>query len=86
MRTVEGVDVGRVALEVGDEGEVAPLRPQRRLRSDQSGAAHDEPAPLVLALGYLGLSVVGVLDRGPGGLFDGQTTLTTAFTMRTPIV
>lgn len=53
--TVEGVDVDGVAFEVGHEGEVAPLWPQRRLATDQTGAPHDEPASLVLALGHLGL-------------------------------
>ena len=69
---VEGVDVDGVTLQIGHEGEVAPLGPQRGLATDQAGAPHDEAASLVVALGHLGLAVGGVLDRGPGRLVDGR--------------
>ncbi len=48
-----GSNTGALATEIGEEGEVSPLRPQGRLASDQSGPAHDEPTFLVDALGHL---------------------------------
>jgi len=59
---------------VGDEGVVAPVRPQRRLRADQAGAAHDQPTTRLASkrgLGHLGSPAVGVVDVGPGVLADG---------------
>ncbi len=46
--------------------------PQRRLATDEPGAAHDESPALVVALGHLGLAVGGVVDRGPGRLVDAR--------------
>ena len=51
-RAVEGVELDRAAVEVGQEGEVPPVGPQRRLGTDEPGAAHDEAASLVGALGH----------------------------------
>ena len=66
MVTVERIDVDGATIEVGHEGEVAPLRPQRGRATDQTGAPRDESASFVFALGHLGLAVAGVLVRvGP---------------------
>ncbi len=69
--TMEGVEVDGSTLEVGQEGEVAPVGPQRGLGADQAGAAHDEAPALVGALGHLGPPSFGVVDLHPGVLGDG---------------
>ena len=55
---------------VGEQAEVPPVRPQRRLRSREPGAADDQAAARVGGLGDLRLPSVGVLDRLPGVLVD----------------
>ena len=46
--TVEGVDGDGVAVEVGEEREVAPVGPQLELAAvGEAGAAHDQAALLV---------------------------------------
>ncbi len=44
MVAVIGVEENLVGVAVGDEGVVAPVRPQRCLPARQPGAAHDQPA------------------------------------------
>ncbi len=83
---VEGVDVDGVTLEVGHEGEVAPLGPQRGLAPDQSGAAHDEPASLVGGLGHLGLTIGGCSRSGSRRLVDGRDGADHGFGIWTPMV
>ena len=43
VAAVVGVQVDRAALAVGDEGVVAPVRPQRGLGTKETGAAHNQP-------------------------------------------
>jgi hypothetical protein len=83
---VEGVDLDGRPVQVGQEGEVTPLRPQRGLASDQSGAAHDETAALVDALGHLGLAVAPCSRSGSRPTRRWPTALVTALIMRTPMV
>jgi hypothetical protein len=65
-----GVHCHGTAGAVGDEGVVAPVRPEGSLRAGQAGAAHDQPDLAQGGLGHLGDAGVGVVDRGPGGLVD----------------
>jgi hypothetical protein len=44
VAAVVGVQRHRGADPVGDEGVMAPVRPQRRLRADQAGAPDNQPA------------------------------------------
>ena len=68
---VEGVDLGGVAVEVGQEREVTPVGPQPSLAAvGQAGAAHDQSSPPVFGLGHLGLAAGGVGDLAPGRLVD----------------
>ena len=70
MVAVEGVEVDRIASEICDEAEVSPVGPKLCLATDETGPSHDEaPAPVV-ALSDLCLSISGVFDLPPGGLFD----------------
>ena len=71
MGPVELVDLHRCPAQVGEEGEVTPLGPQRGLATGEPGASHDETSALVDAFGHLGLAVEGVVDRCPGRLLDG---------------
>jgi hypothetical protein len=48
---VLGLDERDVGAAVGDEGEVAPVRPQLGLRAEQARAPDDQPAPAVDGLG-----------------------------------
>src|SRR6266545_8061897 len=66
-----GVQADRVTLTVGDQGVVAPVRPQGGLRAGKAGAAHDQPVLAEGGLGDLGLAAVGVVDVGPDVLSDG---------------
>jgi hypothetical protein len=55
---VELIDRGRVVCEVGEEGVVSPVGPERSLgRVGEAGAAHDESPTPVNAFGDLGLAV-----------------------------
>ncbi len=50
--TVEGVDDGDVAVEIGEEPEVPPVRPQPSLSGvGEPSAAHDQAVASVGALG-----------------------------------
>ncbi len=62
---VERVELDGLPSEVGEEGEVAPVRPELRLRADEARAPDDEAPALVGRLGDLGRAVVGVVDRDP---------------------
>jgi hypothetical protein len=72
--TVEGIELHRRADEIGQEGEVPPVGPQRRLGTAEPGAAHDEAATLVDALGHHRLSARRVLDGDPLRLVDLRNT------------
>ena len=63
VSTVEGVDLDGGAVQVGEEPEVPPVRPQPGLSAvGEPGAPHDQsPAP-ILGFGDLGLAVGGVFD------------------------
>ncbi len=69
---VEHIDLDGVADQIGEEGEMAPVRPQRSLAAvGQAGAAHDEAPCVVGALRHLGDAASGVVDVHPGVLGDG---------------
>src|SRR5271170_556594 len=64
---VEEVYVGRRPGEVGEETMMTPAREQGLLGGiGQAGAAHDQPAAVVVTLGHLGDAVRGVGDGHPG--------------------
>ena len=68
---VLGLDHLKRLAAVGEEREVAPIRPQLGLRSDQPGAAHDHPSAAVGRLRDLCLPVFGVVGEClPGELGD----------------
>ena len=76
MAAVEGVDVCRGAVEVGEEGVMAPVRPQPALGGvGEPGAAHDEATTLVGRLRHLGQAAGGVVDVGPGVVVNGGDRL-----------
>ena len=79
MTTVERVDGDDVISEVGEEGMVAPVRPQPLLGGvGEPGAAHDQPARRlsppaaggVSGVGDLRLSADRVVDVDPRGVGD----------------
>jgi len=72
MAAAEGVDIDRVTVEIGQEGEVAPLGPQGGLASDEPGASHDESAALVVAFGHFSLAIFAVVDWRPRRLVDAR--------------
>src|SRR5208283_3736971 len=67
---MEGVEVDGAAFEVTQKREVAPGRPQRGLGSGEPGAADDEAASLVDALGHHCLPTHRVVDGDPVRLGD----------------
>ncbi len=84
--TVKGIDVDGVAFEIGDEGEVAPLRPQGGLATNEAGASHDEPASLEMhsATSASPSQVYSIGVQADSSM--AETALVTEVIIRTPMV
>ena len=75
VAAVERIDLERVSIEIGEEGEVTPVGPQGGLGTDEPGAAHDETLTPVVAFGHLGLAARRVGHWSPGVLVDERNGL-----------
>ena len=65
------LDQGEWLLAVGDEGEVAPVRPKCGLRADQAGAAYDQSPLAQFGLGDLGQPGGWVVCQRLSGMIGG---------------